>query len=503
LIDTLARIVGSANVLADAEARSLAGADLFTPVDRVVPDLVVRPADTAEVAELVRALASANRAIVPRGAGLSYTGGVVPHSPAVVLDLTRLNRMRILPDDMVAVVGAGCTWERLAQALQPYGLCVAQSSPISGSYSTIGGAASQNVPGTMDGFLGLCVVLADGTITHTGSWAVTNSVPFYRNVGPDLTGLFLGDCGAFGVKTEIALRLVTEPAYAFASFTFERSEELCAVMLTLQRAGLVTRCFAMDQAKAAAASQVDANEALRTAAAVAARAGSVRAMISDVAGLRRARADITEAAWSLHLTVEARTEQGAIAQMQAAREICCRQAKEIPAAVPKALHARPYSVRGFVGPAGERWVPVHGLCPLSRAGAALTEMQAAVRAHADELAAAEIKVNWLISSQCAYILFEPMFYWPDQLDPIHMQYLSARNRARFASFPHNAAARALVAAMRDALRDIMDRHGAVHMQVGRYYHLADAVDSGSRALLQRIKRAVDPDGRMNSGALEL
>ncbi len=495
MIDTLAAIVGAPHVSTDIGTRALAGADLFPAADAVVPDVVVRPADTAQVAAVVAALAGTPYTIVPRGAGLSYSGGVVPRTPSIVLDLTRLDRVQVAPDDLYAVVGAGCTWQRLVDALRPHRLRATQSSPISGSHSTIGGAASQNVPGSMDGFVGLEVVLADGSVVRTGSWALPGRAPFYRNAGPDLTGVFLGDCGAFGVKTEIVLRLVPEPACAFASFAFDTGADALNAMVALQRAGLVTRCVAMDRARADSAGQVGTGEALRTAAAVASRAGSVRAMIGDLAGLRRGRDAAAQAAWSLHLIVESATQQGASAQLNAVRALC-GAGQEIPPAVPQALHARPYSVRGFVGPAGERWVPVHGLLPLTRAAETLTQLENAVQARADALAAATITVNWLISSQGAYVLFEPMFYWPDALDPIHMKYLSDRNRVRFADFTRNDVTRTLVAEMRDALRDVMDRNGAVHMQVGRYY-------ASSAGLLERIKAAVDPAGKMNAGVLGL
>jgi FAD/FMN-containing dehydrogenase len=48
-----------------------------------------------------------------------------------------------------------------------------------------------------------------------------------------------------------------------------------------------------------------------------------------------------------------------------------------------------------------------------------------------------------------------------------------------------------------------ERHGAVHAQVGRFYRLAERMDPGSRELLARVKRALDPEGRMNPGSLGL
>ena len=70
-------------------------------------------------------------------------------------------------------------------------------------------------------------------LARTGALAQPGGEGFWRHHGPDLTGLFLGDCGAFGIKTELALRLVPERPAAFASFAFERGSELAAAMVAL------------------------------------------------------------------------------------------------------------------------------------------------------------------------------------------------------------------------------------------------------------------------------
>ena len=140
LHQALAGIVGADHVLADEAARRYASSDIFVWPDAVVADLVVRPGSTEETARVAQALNG--KSIVPRGAGLSYTAGVVPHQPAVVVDTARMDAIDIHADDLYAVVGAGCTWEKLALALKPHGLHAVQRSPISGSHSTVGGAAS-------------------------------------------------------------------------------------------------------------------------------------------------------------------------------------------------------------------------------------------------------------------------------------------------------------------------------------------------------------------------
>ena len=135
-------VVGTDHVLTDESARRLASSDLFLWPDASLADLVVRPGSTTETAAVAALLSEAGSAMVPRGAGLSYTVGVVPHGPAVVIDSSRLNRITIHPEDLHAVLGAGVTWQALAEALKPHGLRAAQINPISGSHSTVGGTAS-------------------------------------------------------------------------------------------------------------------------------------------------------------------------------------------------------------------------------------------------------------------------------------------------------------------------------------------------------------------------
>jgi D-lactate dehydrogenase (cytochrome) len=96
-----------------------------------------------------------------------------------------------------------------------------------------------------------------------------------------------------------------------------------------------------------------------------------------------------------------------------------------------------------------------------------------------------------------------MFYWRDALDPIQLAHLSDRNRSRFGGAAENIPARQLVRRLRAELRDVFEHHGAVHAQVGRFYRLTELMDPGSRDLLSRIKRALDPQGRMNPGSLKL
>ena len=490
-------IVGGDNATDDASPCELATSDVFECNERHRAAMVVRPGTTAETAAVVRLLGASHVPVIARGAGLSYTGSFAIDRPAVVIDTARMTAVDVNAADRYATVGAGASWAHVADALRPFGMVPTQISPISGAFATVGGLASQGMPAGLDGVIGLAVVLADGSVVQTGAPA-----RFHRHAGPDLTGLFLGDCGAFGIKTEVVLRIAPEPPAAFASFGFGDADTLLECLVACVGERIMTRAFAMDRVKSAGAGKVGVGDAVETAAAVLRRSGRFSQSLSDAAKLARfAIATPEDHPWSLHLTMESPTQAGADAQRERACSICQGRGTRGDDIFPRAMRARPYSVRGMVGPSGERWAPVHGIFALSRVRPAMTDLQALVADRAARMQELGVTASWLMSTAGPHVVIEPMLYWRDQLDPLHMQYLSPRNRERFGGFAPNPAARELVRVMREELRDVMDTHGAVHSQVGRFYRVDRSGAAGD--LLARLKAMLDPDDRLNPGVLGL
>lgn len=497
LLKRLATVVGTQSISTDPADCDLATADIFEWPGRRPALAVVRPADTAEVAALVTLAREAGLAIVARGAGLSYTGGLAVERDAIVVETNRLDTITVDRVNMVATIGAGASWQSVLDRLAPHGLRSAQPSPISGAHSTVGGLASQGLPAGTQGVLALTVVLPDGSIVRTGPKGQTRA-------GPDITGMFLGDCGALGLKTELTIRLERRPAAAFATFQFSEVADLVACLSSCMAEGVATRAFAMDGAKTDQARAVDAGDAVSASLAVMRNSGTALGAVKNAAklvGFAMSR-PASQRSWTLHLTVESPTEEGARAQLKRIREIC-GDATEAPDIFPRTLHAKPYSVRGFVGPDGERWAPVHGIFAPARATAAIAALQVYVDSRREQMAAHGITTSWLLSSSASYILVEPMLYWPDRLDAVHRKYLSPRNWERFKHFPDNPRARELVREWRVGLRDIMDAHEATHCQIGRFYDIRRQMDPTAWDTLRRFKTMLDPDDLMNPGVLGL
>lgn len=498
LREELIGIVGEKNFSTDAAECDLATSDIFDWPERKPAVAVVRPATTEEVSQVVSALRPAAVPLVPRGAGLSYSGGMAAGCDSVVLETSRLDSIEVDAGNLVATVGAGASWQSVSEALATHDLVSRQPSPISGQYSTVGGLASQGLPAGTDGILGLSVVLPDASVIRTGTRSGA------MRPAPDLTSLFLGDCGAFGIKTEVVIRLARRPAAGFATFQFETVPPLIEVLGRCMREGLVSRAFAMDNAKAEQAKAVDGDEGLRAAVAVLRKSDSLMGAAQNAAKLIGFTASRSEAAqWSLHLTIESATSEGVQAQLRAVRAICSGPGREAPDIFPRTLHAKPYSARGLVGPQGERWVPLHGIFPLADAEMAVAALQDKVKEMGPELAKHGVTVSWLLSSSGSYLLVEPMFYWSDHLDGVHIKYLSPRNRDRFGSFDENPETRKVVRRLREALRESMDANGASHCQIGRFYHLDSQMDHGLFRQLEQWKKLLDPANTLNPGVLGL
>ena len=173
-----------------------------------------------------------------------------------MLDLRRLDRVEVVPEDGYVLAEAGCTWEALDAALEPLGSRTPFRGPLSGRRATVGGTLSQNaiffgsgLHGTAsDSVLGLEVVLASGALLRTGSSAASGTPPFLRAYGPDLTGLFLGDSGALGIKARASLRLLPRPAARTPlSIGFRNRASCLEALLACARLGRASE-LAADQA---------------------------------------------------------------------------------------------------------------------------------------------------------------------------------------------------------------------------------------------------------------
>jgi glycolate oxidase len=217
LVHDLAPIVGEGFLRLDEESRVAYGID-GTRQPGHPADVVVLPANTAEVSRIVRACVTRRVPFVPRGAGTGYTGGAVPLHGGVVISLERMNRiLEIDEPNLVAVVEPNVINGDLQAAVEARGLFY-PPDPASVAISAIGGNVAENAGGprafkygtTKQYVLGLEAVLPTGEIIDTGGKVVKNVV------GYDLTHLLVGSEGTLAIITKVILRLLPKPPVQIA-----------------------------------------------------------------------------------------------------------------------------------------------------------------------------------------------------------------------------------------------------------------------------------------------
>jgi len=178
----------------------------------VRPLAVVVPETQDEVIKLVRFCHAEKLPFVARGSGTSLSGGSLPVHGGIVITLNRLNRITKLdPKQRIAVVEPGVINTHVTNAAAPYGLLYAPD-PSSQTICTIGGNVAFNSGGahclkygmTSNHVLGLKAVLATGEVVEFGG-------PSREQIGPDWTGLFVGNEGLFGIALEITVQLLPKP----------------------------------------------------------------------------------------------------------------------------------------------------------------------------------------------------------------------------------------------------------------------------------------------------
>lgn len=246
LIDALIALVGSDGVIRRPAELRVYECDGYT-LEKAVPDVVVLPSSTQQVAAIVRLLDRHGIAFVPRGAGTGLSGGCLPVEAPVMIGTSRMRRIREIDSvNRRAVVEAGVVNSWVTKAVQDQGLQYAPD-PSSQPACSIGGNIAENSGGphtlkygvTTNHVMGVEMVLPNGEIVQLGG--AVEDIPGY-----DLVGLVVGSEGTFGLVTSATLRLVRQPeAWKTLLAIFESIDDASNAVSGIIACGIVPAALEM------------------------------------------------------------------------------------------------------------------------------------------------------------------------------------------------------------------------------------------------------------------
>jgi glycolate oxidase len=228
VVDALVDIVGAEHVLTSRPARMhRARVPAPFPVHRWadhVPDVVVMPAGTEQVSEIIKLANRLRIPVVPRCAGTGLTDGAVPMRGGILLDVKRMDKiLEIDPVDRTCTVEAGVNMLKLNEQLGRYGL-IYPDDPSSYPCSQVGGRIGTNgwslvgsrYGHTRDLVLSFIHVLPTGEIVQFGEGGGRKASK--SSSGYQLKPLFMGHQGTLGVATQATLKLYPKPEAEFSAF---------------------------------------------------------------------------------------------------------------------------------------------------------------------------------------------------------------------------------------------------------------------------------------------
>ncbi len=214
-----------------------------------LPDAVVFPLSAEEVSKVMGIAENYRIPIVPFGLGTSLEGHVIPYNGGISVDFSLMDKIiEVFPKDFLVKVQPGVTRSKLNKELKKHGLFF---SVDPGADATLGGMAATNASGTTSVRYGIMrdqvrdleVVLANGTIMHTGNLAAKSSS------GYNLNGLFVGSEGTLGCFTELTLKVYGIPEMIVAArASFKTIGQAVDAVVGILSAGIqVARIELVDQ----------------------------------------------------------------------------------------------------------------------------------------------------------------------------------------------------------------------------------------------------------------
>lgn len=232
-------ICGDESIFRDEESFETYSKD-YTEDLRFLPEIIIKPKTTEEVSAILKYCNENNICVTPRGAGTGLSGGALPVFGGVVLAMEKFNRILSIDErNFQAIVEPGVINEVFQNVVKEKGLFY-PPDPASKGSCFLGGNMAHSSGGpravkygtTRDYVLNLEIVLADGSILHTGA----NTLKY--STGYNLTHLMIGSEGTLAVITKIYLKLIPNPQQTLLMLaSFESPEKACEAVNGIFKAG--------------------------------------------------------------------------------------------------------------------------------------------------------------------------------------------------------------------------------------------------------------------------
>ena len=241
ILGKLEKIVGGAYIFTDAETRNEYGRD--ETEDLVFPPAVVlKPANTAEISEIMKIANENQIPVTAIGARTGLSGGALSTHQGIGLSMERLNKILDIDEkNLQVIVEPAVITQVLREAVSEKGLFYPPDPSSQGS-CWIGGNVAENAGGaravkygvTKDYVLNLEIVLANGEIIWTGANTLKNAT------GYNLTQLMVGSEGTLGIITKIVMKLIPKNNHnVLMLIPFFKAEQACEAVSAIFRAGIV------------------------------------------------------------------------------------------------------------------------------------------------------------------------------------------------------------------------------------------------------------------------
>ena len=495
LLDKFKSILHSEDVITDYNQIVKLSSDLNNIIPPPqYPFCILRPNSIDQLSYIVQIASAYKIPLVVRGAGTTSSGGLsLDVSNFVMIDMRLLDQIEEINEkDMYVTVQAGCTWEKVYKELKIIGFRPTCCGFGDGLLGTIGGSASDNnlLAGYQthgmfsNNILSMDIVLSNGSILETGSAAADGRVPFLRDYGPDLTGLFIGDAGALGIKARVSFKIARESKVnKFLSFSFKRIEDLVSAQVELARSNINLEHWGIDTfnnsklfGQNIEISRTKNEKKIFLASSIS----------QDLApGVR----SFSHSHFFLNIMIggnnvdEVRNTSSLVIQI--CNPFILSEVENNLGYYFENLSFGP--LRNDKSKDAFDYVATNSLFPLSRAEeiAAITD-EYFIR-HCDIIKNNNISYSYLTSASKNSFFIEPRLWW-------RVYENDKKNNKRILNIALELS--------RD-LSVLWDTFGALHFQIGRFYNFENQLSTAARSSLELVKSVFDPNYIMNPGVLGL